>query len=160
MELKNLFKLSIFIPTLMLIFTNNVFAEGFLEKTIGGLEQERLKANEDTACATLKTIASAFEVYRSMNQKYPKTINELLNTKPPLIPSYMGDGKSSMGYKHEVIVSGDNNYLIVASPDSSMPAKFTGRYSFCIMEDGKIRRAKKDISITDYEIAQSLELLE
>ena len=64
---------------------------------IPNLLRARLAANESTAIAALKTIASAAHTYRSSGPSYPVNLTVLSTAVPPYIDSVLGNG-TKQGY--------------------------------------------------------------
>lgn len=128
-----------------------------LEKLVGVLEDDRILGNEESASVTLRALSTAFQSYYYSNKNiYPNTLSELANAKPPYIDSYLAEGSPYMGYKHKIVDVSQDSYLIVAYPDPSVPAKLSGRYSFCIMEDGIVRINRKDGRINSRDVCKIL----
>lgn len=128
-----------------------------IDNAIGVLEKERLLANEQHALENVHTLYNATETYRGERKAYPKSIIELVNSEPPYLnPSWADKKTRAEGYKYEIIESNDTSYLIVAYPDASLPRKFSGRYSFCVMEDGAIRIGRNGKRIDNRDEAKKL----
>lgn len=127
-----------------------------LDKYIEVAEKDRIYANEETVFTSLSTLSTAFQVYRSVNGAYPKTLLELSNAKPPYIPSFLNEEDSHMGYKYRIGDSSQNSYLIMAYPDPSTPPEFSGRYSFCVTEDGLVRVGHENKAAASYDTCRSL----
>jgi len=151
--------MAVMVVVTIIVNTNYLFAGGILEAAITSLEQERRIASEETAKVRLRYIHAAFQsYYYEHNNIYPKTLHELKKEKPPYIDIDENDARQ--GYKYKIVDSSKSTYLIVAYPDPSLPAKFTGRYYFCVMEDGLVRQAPEGTIIDTYEVAKTLKVVE
>jgi len=132
------------------------FSEDMFGDMIGVLKDDRVAANEESARTSLKTIHTAFQAYywREGNT-YPQSLNDLTKSEPPYISNYLAEG-SYMGYMFEVTDSSDDDYLVVAHPDLSLPSEDSGRYSYCVMKDGLIRQSPEGVKIDSYDTARGL----
>jgi type IV pilus assembly protein PilA len=103
---------------------------------IPGLLRGRLNANEASAIASLKTIASASMEYRSGNPSYPSNLSELAASNPPYVDSVLGSG-SKQGYNFSYS-SSIGNFNVMAQP---VIVNVTGVRSFFVDATGVIRAA-------------------
>lgn len=103
---------------------------------IPNLLRARLQANESSAQAALKTVATAEVTYRSANPNYG-TLVEL--GAPATGPAYI-DSVLAAGVKNGYTFTGTNiaaeTFHVSAVP---VGAGSTGVRSFCITEDGVVR---------------------
>jgi type II secretory pathway pseudopilin PulG len=153
-------RISFILIVLVMLLTPqfSVLAEGILDEMQNKLIQSRMEANEAAAQATLRTLNTAFEAYRASNAEpaYPKTLKELCEAQPPYITSDLASG-TRYGYKFEIVNVDDDSYLITAYPES---VNSTGRYSFCIKEDSKLRINQGGSRIESRSECSNLPLLE
>ncbi len=157
--MKNLIKANVI--TLVIICISALAFAGSVKQavdnTIDVLEKERLLANEQHALDNIHTLYIAVEAYRGERKAYPKSLIELVNSEPPYLNSSWVDKKTrAEGYKYEIIESSDTSCLIVAYPDASLPQKYSGRYSYCVMEDGAIRIGQDSKRIDNRDEAKKL----
>jgi prepilin-type N-terminal cleavage/methylation domain-containing protein len=101
---------------------------------IPNLLRARLAANESTAIAALKTIASAAHTYRSSGSQYPGNLTVLSTANPPYIDSVLGGG-TKQGYVFNL--TGDASGF-VAYADPQTP-NTTGVRRFFVDTSGVIR---------------------
>lgn len=104
-----------------------------------GLMRTRLTANESNAIATLRTVATAAETFRSGQTApiYPATLAALTNATPPYVTGFAAGVKA--GYTFTVAsVAADtaNQYSAVATPTA---VGTTGNRHFCIDHTGIMR---------------------
>ena len=153
-------RISFILIVLVMLLTAqfSVLAEGILDEMQNKLMQSRMEANEASAQAALKALNTAFEAYRASNAEsaYPKTLKELTDAQPPYITSDLASG-TRYGYKFEIVNVDENSYLIIAYPES---VNSTGRYSFCLMEDSKLRINQGGSRIESRSECSNLPLLE
>jgi len=111
---------------------------------IPNLLRARLAANESTAIAALKTIASAAHTYRSSGAMYPANLTVLANAVPPYIDSVLGNG-TKQGYNFTL--NGDaSGFNATAIP---VLINTTGVRRFFVDTSGVIRyNATADASAT------------
>ena len=84
---------------------------------IPNLLRAKVSANDASAKATLKTIATVLENYYSINNIYPPTTNALLGAQPPYLNTDYFTGTHN-GFTY-VAGLGSYSYLITAAPISS-----------------------------------------
>ncbi len=94
---------------------------------VPNLLRAKIAANDATAKATLKTIASAMENYMIINSVYPTDPNLLLSATPPYLTNDFFNGTFN-GFTFSSTLS-NYTYVIVATPVS---AGQTGTTSFSI----------------------------
>lgn len=101
---------------------------------IPNLLRARLAANESTAIAALKTIASAAHTYRSAGATYPANLSVLSSANPPYIDSVLGNG-TKQGYSFNL--TGDSSgFSANAEP---VTVNTTGVRRFFVDTSGVIR---------------------
>lgn len=81
---------------------------------IPNLVRARVSANESSAQATLKSIATAMENYAALNNVYPTTTTLLLGATPPYLNVNYFTG-SHNGYSFTTVLA-DYYYTVTASP--------------------------------------------
>ncbi|MDD5506603.1 MAG: prepilin-type N-terminal cleavage/methylation domain-containing protein [Candidatus Omnitrophica bacterium] len=103
-----------------------------------GLLRTRLTANESNAIATLRTIATGAETYRTAQPTptYPATglVTDLSSVTPPYITGFTANGEvgEKAGYGFDVL--GDaNTFTATANP---LTPGTTGSRNFCIDHTG------------------------
>ncbi len=101
---------------------------------IPGILRSRLSANEATAIAALKTIATGAVAYRSGNPDYPANLSLLTASYPPYIDTVLGTGVKQ-GYNF-VLTSGAGYFNVTAWP---VTYNITGTRSFYIDASGVVR---------------------
>ncbi|RKY33290.1 MAG: pili assembly chaperone [Candidatus Omnitrophota bacterium] len=102
---------------------------------IPNLLRARMQANETSAQASLKIIASAEICYNTANYTYGNLANlSLPEAQPPYIDGTLASGSKS-GYNFYIREATDSSFCISAEPKSANH----GSQSFCITEDGVIR---------------------
>jgi len=104
---------------------------------IPNLLRARLNANEAAAIASLRTLSTACESYRSAQTSpaYPADLAALSGATPAYIDSTLGGG-TKQGYEFAYLV-GDpaNTYNVTASP---VTENVTGSRSFAVDQNGVI----------------------
>jgi len=101
---------------------------------IPNLLRARLTANESTAIAAMKTLASAAHTYRSSGSAYPANLTVLSSATPPYIDSVLGNG-TKQGYTFSL--TGDSaGFTATAVPGS---INTTGVRRFFVDTSGVIR---------------------
>lgn len=126
-----------------------------LDKLIEEGVKERLLANEQSAIANLKVIASAATLYQLDNNKLPQKLADLGQGKPAYIDEVLASGAKN-GFKFEIIESNDACFLVVAYPDPQVPANRSGIHSFCMMKDGAVRLDKEAKRVESCESCSGL----
>ncbi|MDD5292377.1 MAG: hypothetical protein PHY46_04275 [Candidatus Omnitrophica bacterium] len=113
--------------------------------SITSLVRSKIIASESAAMESLKTLQTAFEYYRLVNNSHPQTFNDLCEANPPYLDSsWIGtdadappgilNSPAIKGYSFEIASSGNDNYRIVAHP-----AQFEGiAREFYITQNGEI----------------------
>lgn len=101
---------------------------------IPGILRSRLIANEATAIAALKTVASGAVSYRAGNSDYPANLSILSTSYPPYIDSVLGMGVKQ-GYNY-VLTSGVGYFNVTAWP---VTYNVTGTRSFYVDTSGVVR---------------------
>jgi len=104
---------------------------------IPNLLKARLQTNESAAQATLKTIAKEEATYRSANPTYATLMQ-------------LGAPGTKNGYNFAVGV-GTQHFVATAVPAA---ANVSGGRSFCITEDGIVRRDAAIVAGTDHDTCQ------
>ncbi len=107
---------------------------------IPNLLRARLSANETTAIASLRVIASSLDSWNSINGQYPTTAQGLAvlsGVNPPYIEPTLGAG-AKQGYNFAYTQVSIVQYNCTATPQVYQN---TGIRSFIIQEDGVIRGA-------------------
>ena len=116
---------------------------------IPGLLRTRLTANESNAIASLRSIATGAETFRTAQTTptYPDTAAALFTVTPPYITGFTGaaDPLSKSGYNFSIGHSGANTYTAVANPATRGT---TGNRSFCIDETGIMWAADSNFADT------------
>jgi type IV pilus assembly protein PilE len=110
-------------------------------------------ANESSAQAALKTIATAEITYRSANNSYGD-LGDLGTATPPYIDAVLGCGSEpcqKSGYNFATTNNAAETFCVTAVPST---ANVTGVRSFCITEDGVVRVGAADD--TDHDACQNL----
>jgi len=80
------------------------------------VKNARVAANDALAQSTLRTLSTAAETYGVYsNGRYPQTMSQLMESKPPFINTNYCD-QSSSGYKFTCEMT-DHSYLFTAIPD-------------------------------------------
>jgi prepilin-type N-terminal cleavage/methylation domain-containing protein len=105
---------------------------------IPNLLRARLQANESSAQAALKTIATAEITYRSANNAYA-ALGALGSATPPYIDSVLGCGTepcAKAGYNFATTNNAAETFCVTAVP---VTPNVTGVRSFCITEDGVVK---------------------
>jgi len=116
-----------------------------IEKYEEVADKDRMSSNEEMASHTLRTLSTGYQSYQFSEKVAPKSCEELANTNPPYIGNYMCEEEGA--YVFKIIPERDGCYLIVGYPNPSKPPEWSGRYSFCIMEDNIVRVDKNGGSI-------------
>lgn len=99
---------------------------------IPGMLRSRQQAQEATAKANLKLIASALENYAAINSVYPTLTTELMGVTPPYLSSdYFTGVHGGYTYAHSL---SNYSYLITAYPTATTP----GVISFTVATGGII----------------------
>lgn len=101
---------------------------------IPGLLRSRLNANESTAIAGLRAIATAATAYRAVNAAYPADLAAFSNMTPPYVDTVLASG-TKQGYIF-VFTGGTDSYNATASPE--VP-NITGVRGFFVDAGGVIR---------------------
>jgi len=98
-----------------------------------GLLRTRLTANESNAIATLRSVATAAETYRTaqVSPVYPANLADLTGADPAYLTGFTGGAKS--GYNFSIGNSGANTYTAISNP---VTRGTTGNRSFCIDHTG------------------------
>jgi prepilin-type N-terminal cleavage/methylation domain-containing protein len=99
---------------------------------IPNMLRSRQQAQEATAQANLKLIASALENYAAINSVYPTVTTALMGVTPPYLSSDYFTGVHG-GYTYAHALS-DYSYMIMAYPSATTP----GTHSFTIVTGGII----------------------
>lgn len=126
---------------------------------IPNLLRARLTANESAAQASLRTLSSALESYRTGTGSYASaTLNGLATANPPYIDSTLGCASApctKQGFNFaQISVGADNqSYVVTAVPTT---ANVTGVRSFCVTEDGVIRVQTAGGTIADRAACRAL----
>ncbi|MEK7270202.1 MAG: hypothetical protein AAB215_04580 [Planctomycetota bacterium] len=110
----------------------------FAAVAIPSLLRSKITANESSAIASLKTLVTAQEQYKSTSGSATyATLEQLSATTPQYVDSVLGEGKKS-GYRFILVVGtpADSNWYAHAIPISS--AK-TGNRAFFVDSSGVIR---------------------
>ncbi len=105
---------------------------------IPNLLRARLNANEATAIAAVKTIASSSISFRSVNAAYPADLNALGSATPPYIDNVLGCAAQpclKSGYNFS-LTGLANSFTTTAIPAT---VGTTGSRSFFVDESGVIR---------------------
>ncbi len=104
---------------------------------IPGFIRARANANESSAVASMRTISTACESYRAMQNPstYPPDLLTLSNDNPPYIDSTLGGG-TKQGYAFTYTLVSTNQYTCTAAP---VTANITGVRTFFVDESGVIR---------------------
>jgi prepilin-type N-terminal cleavage/methylation domain-containing protein len=105
---------------------------------IPNLLRARLQANESSAQAALKTIATAEVTFRSAGNAYAD-LNSLGSATPPYIDSVLGcatEPCAKAGYNFATTNNAAETFCVTAVPGT---VNVTGVRSFCITEDGVVR---------------------
>ncbi|MBM3250571.1 MAG: prepilin-type N-terminal cleavage/methylation domain-containing protein [Candidatus Omnitrophica bacterium] len=118
---------------------------------IPNLLRARLQANESSAQAALKTIATAEVTFRSANPTYG-TLAELGAATPAYIDSVLSAG-SKNGYTFATTDIDTETFNATAVPQT---ANVTGVRSFCITEDGVLRVQAAGGAIADRDACIAL----
>ena len=103
------------------------------------LLRTRINANESSAIATLRTIASAYISFRSVNTAYPTVLASMAspNTTPPYIDTILGCSGTTCaksGYSF-AMTGGANTFTATAVPQNY---QVSGIRSFYLDESGVI----------------------
>ena len=115
-----------------------------------GLLRTRLTANESNAIATLRTIATGAETYRTARPTptYPENglVTNLSSAKPPYITGLTANGEvgEKAGYGFDVL-GDENTFTATANP---LNPGTTGNRTFCIDETGIMWAATADFAAT------------
>ncbi len=113
---------------------------------IPNLLRARASANETTAQASLRTIHTSAESYKSVNNDYPTNLAALSAAIPPYIDSILGTG-SKQGYDF-VLTGSSDVFTATAQPETYGR---TGERSFFVDENGVIRYTSADRSATSVD---------
>ncbi len=111
---------------------------------IPNLLRARLQANESAAQAAIKTLATAEVTYRTANPSYG-TLALLGSANPPYIDAVLAAGTKN-GYTFATPTVAAEAFGATAVPAT---ANVTGVRSFCITEDGVVRRQDAGGAIAD-----------
>jgi type IV pilus assembly protein PilA len=101
---------------------------------IPNLLRARLQANESSAQAALKTVATAEVTFRSANATYA-SLADLGAANPPYIDAVLAAGQKN-GYNYATSDIAGETFCATAVP---VTANVTGVRSFCVTEDGVVR---------------------
>lgn len=101
---------------------------------IPGILRSRLNANESTAIAGLRAIATAATAYRAVNSAYPGNLSAFINTDPPYIDSILGSGVKQ-GYLFAFSGAADS-FNATANPETQ---NITGVRGFFVDATGVVR---------------------
>ncbi|MGE5308848.1 MAG: type IV pilin protein [Deltaproteobacteria bacterium] len=117
---------------------------------IPNLLRARLAANESTAIAALKTIASAAHTFRAAGPLYPTQLTDLSTTNPPYIDSVLASG-TKQGYTFTLTgtgtPAGSTGFTATAIPQT---VNTTGVRRFFVDTSGVIRyNSTGDAGATD-----------
>jgi len=118
---------------------------------IPNLLRARLQANETSAQAAMKTLATAEITYRTANPTYG-TMANLGSANPPYIDAQLAAGAKN-GYNFYIVESGANNFTAGGYPTN---ANVSGVRSFCITEDGVVRVDPAGVNVTTRAICTAL----
>ncbi len=104
---------------------------------IPGFIRARANANESSAIASMRTISTACESYRAMQNPstYPPDLVTLSSDNPPYIDSTLGSG-TKQGYTFTYALVSANQYTCTAAP---VTPNITGVRVFFVDESGVIR---------------------
>jgi len=113
----------------------------------------RMKANEAWAIATLMKLASAFDTYRAINNRYPPDFATLRIVNPPLIDEQLANTGQKEGYRF--LIDGfepptSHSFNIYAGP---LKKKVTGVRWFKIDQSGTVYVATSIVYDTITEAA-------
>ena len=105
---------------------------------IPNLLRARLNANEAASIASLRTLSSALESFRSAQSTpaYPANLAALSSATPPYVDSVLAGG-TKQGYIFTYARTNNNQYGVVAAPQT---AGVTGSRSFFVDESGVLRQ--------------------
>lgn len=120
---------------------------------IPNLLRARLQSNESVAQAALKTLVAAEITYRTSNSIYG-TLAELgaPTSGPPYIDNALASGARN-GYRFAVTDIGSETFQISAIP---LAANSTGASSYCVTEDGVIKKQADGSAIADRDACLAL----
>ena len=90
----------------------------------------KVTANESTAKATLKSIASALENYATINSVYPSATSLLIGAAPPYLNKDYFTGAHE-GYTYTSVIS-DYSYVVTGAPTGPNQ----GHYSYTMSTGG------------------------
>lgn len=102
---------------------------------IPGILRSRITANESNAIATLKTIGTAAETFRSGQTAalYPTNLAALSGVTPPYVSGFSGGSTLKAGFNFYLAGDADE-YTATAIPATTS----TGSRSFCIDQRGDV----------------------
>ena len=112
---------------------------------IPSLLRSKITANESSAIASLKTLVTAQEQYKSTAGSYVYgTLTQMSGTVPPYIDSVLARGKKS-GYTFVLTVGtpADSNYYVQGRP---VTVAKTGNRRFFVDSSGVIRFNSSDLA--------------
>ena len=125
---------------------------------IPNLLRARLQANESSAQAALKTVATGEITYRSANSSYA-TLSALGSATPPYIDSTLGCLAGLLnvaclksGYNFYTTNAGNETFCVTAYPQT---INVTGVRPFCITEDGVVRTDGAIVATTTHDVCQT-----
>ena len=121
---------------------------------IPNLLRARLQANESSAQAALKTVATGEITYRSANSSYA-TLSALGSETPPYIDKTLGCGTEpclKSGYNFATTNNGNETFCVTAYPQT---INVTGVRPFCITEDGVVRTDGAIVATTTHDVCQT-----
>ena len=124
---------------------------------IPGLLRSRLTANESSAIASLKTIATGAETFRSAQTTpvYPGSVSALSSVSPAYITGFTGatDPVTKSGYSFSIGSSGANTFTAIANPTAFGT---TGNRSFCVDQTGVMWNANASFASNTVCATQAL----
>jgi len=94
---------------------------------IPNLLRARLNANEASAIASMRVIASAAISYRATNPSFPTNLTELSNAVPAYVDTFLASGYKQ-GYNFTLIGT-TNNFNVTAVPSTQNVTGIRGFYS-------------------------------